>query len=250
VICTHAALLCAVQAHAVVVRTRTAPVPPSASNAAPGDANSYWHADGGGSGAGGGGGGTGGGSGAGGAGGGGGGAGGGGAGGAGGGAEPRPSCTTVTRSPAMVRAVERVEAPSLASSRMSTVPFPLPDCGLADAHDALLEALHVQALCVRTLTDTSPPSGPVRASRGDTSKRHGAGSCATCTVCWATTSAPRRVTGSPFSAIRYLTVPSPCPSRPDVSSIHPALLEAVHVHSRPTVTVTSPVPPDGANVDG
>lgn len=59
--------------------------------------------------------------------------------------------------------------------------------------------------------------------------------------------APRRVAGSVFSAIRYPTVPSPWPSRADVSVIHPAELDADHAQSRATAMVTVPVPPDAPN---
>ena len=44
---------------------------------------------------------------------------------------------------------------------------------------------------------------------------------------------------------RYATEPSPCPVPPPVIAIQLASLDAVHEHSRATVTDTVPEPPDG-----
>jgi hypothetical protein len=48
--------------------------------------------------------------------------------------------------------------------------------------------------------------------------------------------------------MRKETVPSPCPSCPPVIVIHGAVLVAVHVHSRATLTATDPVPPPDAKL--
>ena len=76
-----------------------------------------------------------------------------------------------------------------------------------------------------------------------TSKRQGAGSCATETCRSATARAPCRATGSPFSATRKETVPFPWPSAAEVIVIHPACEAACHVHSRATVTRPILLPP-------
>lgn len=50
--------------------------------------------------------------------------------------------------------------------------------------------------------------------------------------------------------MRNVTVPSPCPSTLDVNVIHAAGVVARQAHSRATVIVTEPVPPDGLKADG
>src|SRR5687767_14351778 len=55
--------------------------------------------------------------------------------------------------------------------------------------------------------------------------------------------------GSAFAFTRYAMVPSPCPVCPDSSSIHVADAVADQLHSRATVTFTSPVPPDELKLD-
>jgi len=48
---------------------------------------------------------------------------------------------------------------------------------------------------------------------------------------------------------RNVIVPSPWPSLPDRISIHDAAVDDDHAHSRATLTVTSPEPPDEPKLD-
>ena len=65
----------------------------------------------------------------------------------------------------------------------------------------------------------------------------------------ATAIAPRRVDGSALAETRYAIDPSPCPLAPAVIAIQFASVDAVHAHSRATLTATVPVPPAAAKLD-
>jgi hypothetical protein len=63
------------------------------------------------------------------------------------------------------------------------------------------------------------PAAPICEATAETWNRHAAGSCVTSSCRSLTVIDPRRAAGSAFSATRYDTVPSPCPSRDDVNAI-------------------------------
>jgi hypothetical protein len=137
--------------------------------------------------------------------------------------------------------------PVLGATVTRTEPSPRPEPGDTDNHGASLAAVHAQSVCVRTSTLVSPPLGVSGDPAAVTWKRHGAASCDTSSRRSATAIDPRRVAGSAFSAMRYVTVPSPCPSADEVSAIQPDEVEAFQEHSRAMAIVTVPVPPEAAN---
>src|SRR4051794_33770550 len=59
---------------------------------------------------------------------------------------------------------------------------------------------------------------------------------------------PRRVAASALAATRYDTVPSPWPLPPAVIEIQAESLDAVHEHSRDTLTDSVPAPPADAKL--
>lgn len=67
--------------------------------------------------------------------------------------------------------------------------------------------------------------------------------------CSAIAIVPLRAIGSPFAFTRNVILPSPCPSFPDRISIHAAVVDEDHAHSRATATVSSPEPPDELKLD-
>jgi hypothetical protein len=116
-------------------------------------------------------------------------------------------------------------------------------------HESSLAAVQLQSACVLTLTVVCPPAAPICEATAETWNRHAAGSCVTSSCRSLTVIDPRRVAGSAFSATRYDTVPSPCPSRDDVNAIQLDEVDAFQEHSRETVIVTLPVPPEALNDD-
>ncbi len=102
--------------------------------------------------------------------------------------------------------------------------------------------MHAVALAV-TVTVSGPPAAETVASGDATVNRQTPASCATATWASLTLTIARRGVGSAFAATRYATLPLPCPAASDVSVIHEAPLDAVHVQSRVVSIVMVPVAP-------
>lgn len=134
-------------------------------------------------------------------------------------------------------------APVLRDTATRTTAVPRPESGETAAQATSLFAVHVHAACACTATVSSPPSAAMPVAFGFTSKRQGAPAWATDTWRLAMLSAPCLVTGSVFSATRYVTLPSPCPSAAEVMTIHPAWEAARQVHSRSMAIESVPTPP-------
>jgi hypothetical protein len=103
-------------------------------------------------------------------------------------------------------------------------------------------AVHGHPPGAETRIETAPPAAAASTEDGDTSKRHGAASCAISTFCCSTVTLPRRLAAFGLAWTEKLMVADPCPC-PPVREIHGDSDRADQAHSRSTVTVNVPVPP-------
>jgi hypothetical protein len=162
----------------------------------------------------------------------------------GGGVEAAAACVTVIVWPATVMAPIRA-SPAFCPTVKVAVPLPaVADCFVIPIQATLLAAVHVHAAALAvTVTVSGPPAAETVGSGEATVNRQTPGSCATTTCASLTSTIARRADGSAFAAARYATLPLPCPAASDVSVIHEAPLDAVHVQSRVVSIVMVPVAP-------
>jgi hypothetical protein len=143
--------------------------------------------------------------------------------------------------PAIV-AVPLRSGPMLGETVIFVVPVPLPPPPTV-SQSALLTAVHAHPLPAATWTVIVPPAASTDELAGDTAYVHGAGAWSI--VIWVslTASTPWRGERSAFAPTRKSMVPLPCPLAADVSAIHDAVLDALHVQSRVVEIVTVPEAP-------
>lgn len=113
-------------------------------------------------------------------------------------------------------------------------------------HDVLVDDVHVQPVCVVTVTVPAPPGAVGVTESGLTTKVQAAGSV-TVKFLPAIVSVAERVDALVFAAALNLTVPLPVPLDPLTTVAHPAPLVAVHPQPAVVVTATVPEPPAAAN---
>ena len=133
--------------------------------------------------------------------------------------------------------------PLFGAASISIVPSPRPDDGRSVSQSASSAAVQSQALCVRTSMPAFPPEAPSIPDGTEIRYSQGAPCCATSACCSEMVKTAFRRTGSAFAFTRYAMVPSPCPVCPDTISTQAADTAADQLHSRATVTLTSPLPP-------
>ena len=124
-----------------------------------------------------------------------------------------------------------------------TVPLPVPLAPEVTAiHESLLDADHVHALLVDTVTVPVPADASTFWLPGEIEYEHDSAACETVNVSPATVRVPVREPPT-FGSTRYPTLPFPVPDAPELIVIQEALLDAVHAHALVVDTSTFPVPP-------
>lgn len=158
---------------------------------------------------------------------------------------------TVTVCPATVSTPVR-DGPVVARASNMTWPLPVPCApSTMESHSVWLRAVHAHcALLAVTDTLLRSPAGDIETLVGETVKAHAAASCVMASCCSPTTMEPRRCEGSMLALTLNATLPSPCPAACAASWIQPPDADTFHWHSRLVLTLTVPVPPAEANVDG
>ena len=134
--------------------------------------------------------------------------------------------------------------PVLAATLNLTVPSPVPLApDVIVIHGSLLTAVHEQLAVVLTATLPLPPAAGRFCLFGEIEYEQGA------TAAWfavkvrvAIDTVPVRAAPR-FGVTRRFTEPSPVPLPPDTTTIHDALLTAVHAHPLCVSTFTFSAPP-------
>jgi hypothetical protein len=129
-----------------------------------------------------------------------------------------------------------------AISTRSEVP-PRPVFGVTAAHDASVLAVQLHADWALSSTATDDACAPTVRVEPLRTMTHGAAACVTVAVMPIITTLPCRALGSGFAATVYPTWASPCPLVGPASAIHDTCVDAVHVQSRSTPSVSVPDPP-------
>lgn len=158
--------------------------------------------------------------------------------------QPVPWLTVKVR-PAIVSEPDR-DGPDVACASKLTVPFPLPlSPERINNHCALLDAVHAQPGGAVTATLPLPPAGGSDCVWGAMLNVQPC-DCVTVTVCPATVNVPVR-DGPVVAATSNCTLPFDDPDVDPWMAIQGAVVDAVHVHPLPAVTVTVPDPPFAPN---
>ena len=124
-----------------------------------------------------------------------------------------------------------------------TVPLPVPLApDVTVIQDALLDAIHVHALLVDTVTVPVPAGASTFWLFGEIEYEHDSAACETVNVSPATVRVPVREPPT-FGSTRYPALPFPVPEPPELIVIQEALLDAVHAQALVVDTSTFPVPP-------
>jgi hypothetical protein len=140
--------------------------------------------------------------------------------------------------------VLRGDVELLGATVIVAAPGPLPDAGLTLAHTSSLAASHAQPLPAVTLTLLAPPDAPSATLVGDAEVTHGTTAAWLTVTGWpAMVRVAERLVEPECAATVTVAGPDPVPDA-GLTLAQETLLDAVHEHPLPAVTVTLLDPPD------